>query len=398
MYDVFKLEMDRRCAEMNHEQAVSFLKEVVQINSVNPPGNEEEVALKLKALLDEHGIETELVKYDENRTNLVARLKGETEGPVLGLSGHMDVVPTGQMEWDYEPFGAEVVDGKMFGRGTTDMKSGLVACVLAMISLKEEGLPKQGEIVLLATVGEEAGAVGAKQLTEEGYADHLDALIIAEPSENQIRIAHKGALWTQITTYGKTSHGSMPQLGINAVVHMNEIIHRILQDPFKFKDEKDDLLGSPTFSVNAIQGGASTNVVPDQCIAKIDMRTIPSQDHKQIVNQMEDVIQQTKEIYPHLKADIRILNDLSPVRTSSDDPFVQLVQRILKTNDISTELGVLPAYTDASQFIHAKKEFPIMILGPGEISLAHQPNEYVEIDKYLKSIELYKEIASTFLS
>ncbi|WP_239984606.1 M20/M25/M40 family metallo-hydrolase [Lentibacillus sediminis] len=196
---------------MDKEQAKSFLKEIIQINSVNPPGNETEVANKLKGLFDEHGIETELVEYDENRTNLIAHLKGKEEGPVLGLTGHMDVVPPGEIDWEHDPFAADEADGKIYGRGASDMKSGLAACVLAMVALKEEGLPQKGEITLLATVGEEAGAVGARQLTEKGYADKLDALIVGEPTDNLIKNAHKGALWLQLITYGQTAHGSMPE-------------------------------------------------------------------------------------------------------------------------------------------------------------------------------------------
>ncbi|ASK60728.1 acetylornithine deacetylase [Virgibacillus phasianinus] len=382
---------------MDQEQAKSFLKEIIQIKSVNPPGNETEVANKLKTLFDEHGIETELVEYDENRANLIAHLKGEEDGPVLGLTGHMDVVPTGENEWEHDPFGAEEEDGKIYGRGACDMKSGLVACALAMVALKEEGLPIKGEVTLLATVGEEAGAVGSRQLTERGYAESLDALIIAEPTQNKIKIAHKGALWPQIITYGKTAHGSMPDVGVNAIIHMNEIIHEILGEEFELKYEEDELLGSPTYSIDVIKGGSNTNIVPDQCFTNIDIRTVPSQDHKQIIEQIEQVIEKVKKKYPELKAEIRTLNDQSPVKTSSEDPFVKLVQNVVKA-DGSAELGGITAYSDGSQFIHAKKDFPIVVLGPGETSTAHQPDEYVEVDKYLDSINLYQEIAKKFLT
>lgn len=277
------------------------------------------------------------------------------------------------------------------------MKSGLVACALAMVSLKEEGLPEKGEITLLATVGEEAGAVGSKQLTEKGYADALDALIIAEPTRNEIKIAHKGALWPQIIAYGKTAHGSMPEVGVNAIVHMNEITHAILGEKFELQYEEDELLGAPTYSIDVIKGGSNTNVVPDQCFINMDMRTVPSQDHSQIIQQLEQVIETVKTTYPDLHAEIRILNDQSPVKTSAEDSFVKLVQRVVNV-DGSAELGGITAYSDGSQFIHAKNEFPIVVLGPGETSTAHQPDEYVEIDKYLDSINLYKAIVTKFLA
>ncbi|WP_164669368.1 ArgE/DapE family deacylase [Virgibacillus doumboii] len=383
---------------MDQEQAKSFLKDIIKIKSVNPSGNETEVANKIKTLFDEHGIETELVEYDDNRANLIAHLKGEEDGPVLGLTGHMDVVPTGENEWEHDPFGAEEEDGKIYGRGTCDMKSGLVACAIAMISLKEEGFPKKGEITLLATVGEEAGAVGARQLTEKGYANRLDALIVAEPTQNHIKIAHKGALWPQIITYGKTAHGSMPDKGVNAIVHMNEIIHKMLDEEFELKYEEDDLLGGATYSIDVIKGGSNTNVVPDQCFTNIDIRTVPSQNHQQITKQIEQVIKSAKEKYPDLKADIRILNDQTPVKTSSEDPFVELVQDTAKSLGAPTKLGGITGYTDSSQFTHADKQFPVIVLGPGDTSVAHQPDEYVEVDEYMNSINLYKKIAKKFLA
>jgi succinyl-diaminopimelate desuccinylase len=190
----------------------------------------------------------------------------------------------------------------------------------------------------------------------------------------------------------------MPDSGINAVAHMNEIIHQILGESFELTYEKDELLGAPTYSVDVIKGGSNTNVVPDQCFANIDIRTVPSQDHQQIIEQIEQIIENTKKKYPDLKADIHRLNDQSPVKTSSEDPFVQLVQDVVKASDGSAELGGVTAYTDGSQFIHANNKFPIVVLGPGETSTAHQPDEYVEVDKYLDSINLYKEIAKKFLA
>lgn len=278
------------------------------------------------------------------------------------------------------------------------MKSGLVACALAMISLKEKGLPEKGEVTLLATVGEEAGAVGAHQLTKKGYAEQLDALIVAEPTQNHIKIAHKGALWPQITTYGKTAHGSMPDMGTNAVTHMNEIIHRLSGDTFELKYKEDEMLGGPTYSINVIEGGSNTNVVPDQCFVNMDIRTVPSQDHKQIIKQIEQVIQSVKEKYPDLKTDIRILNDQTSVKTSSEDPFVKLVQNTVEFLGGTTTLGGMTGYTDSSQFAHAAKTFPIIVLGPGDTSVAHQPDEYVEVAEYFNSIQLYEEIAKNFLT
>ena len=384
---------------MDSNQAVSLLKKIIQINSVNPPGNETLVANELKELLGDHDIKTELVEYSEGRSNLIATLNGDAPGKVLGFTGHMDVVPPGQMEWEYDPFGAEEIDGKIYGRGSCDMKSGLMAFVLAMISLKEENVPLKGSIKLLATIGEETGAIGAGQLTEEGYADDLDALIVGEPSNNEIVTSHKGALWLEIITYGKTAHGSAPHLGINAVEHMNEIINQIQSDNFKLPYEYDELLKEPTFSVNAMHGGSSMNVIPDYCSLKLDIRTLPSQNHEEILENVHRMVELSKDRYPDLNAEIKVVADLEPVKTNIDDPFVDLV---LKSSESVSgprdEPKGFTGITDACAFKKSEKDFPIVVMGPGDIALAHQPNEYVEVEEYLNSIETYKEIAKRFLT
>src|SRR5699024_11059477 len=142
--------------------------------------------------------------------------------------------------------------------------------------------------------------------TEEGYADDLDALIVGEPSSNEIVTSHKGALRLEITTYGKTAHGSSPDLGVNAVEHMNEIINQIQSDNFKLPYEYDELLKEPTFSVNAIEGGSSMNVVPDYCSMKLDIRTLPSQNHQEILENVHEMVELSKVRYPNMEAEVKV--------------------------------------------------------------------------------------------
>lgn len=165
---------------MEKQKRIQVLQDVVRIPSVN--GKEAEVADYLSQLLEEYGIESQHVTYCDGRDNLVASLS-TGEGKVLGLSGHMDVVSAGNEDlWKYPPFEAHIVSNRLYGRGSTDMKAGLMALVVAMLELKEEGSPFRGTIKLLATVGEEVGELGSEQLTREGYVDDLDALIIGEPT------------------------------------------------------------------------------------------------------------------------------------------------------------------------------------------------------------------------
>ncbi|MCF8563179.1 M20 family metallopeptidase [Alicyclobacillus tolerans] len=380
--------------------AVSFLKQVLKIRSINPPGNELPVARRLKDLLDEHGLENTLIEFDENRANLVAWLRGESIDPnrrVLALSGHMDVVPPGQVEWNYPPFDAVEQDGKIYGRGSSDMKGGLVGLVFAMIALKKSGVRLRGDVKLLASAGEEMGAVGAKLLAETGHMDDVDALIIAEPSNDNVVIAHKGALWVEITCYGQTAHGSTPKLGINAIEHMNRVITAILND-FHMEYSPDDLLGEPTCNIAVIEGGVKTNVVPDKCRVELDIRTVPSQKHEDVLRSLEKLIEGVKADCPELKAELRVFNDLPPIATAADHPFVRTVQdSTAQVYSQAKPIKGMSGYTDGAVLAPVERGVPAVIIGGGRIELAHQPNEYIDTDKFLQAIDLYKTIIVNYL-
>lgn len=380
---------------MEKEIAIKLLQDIVQINSTN--GNEKEVADYLAALLKKHGIESTQVEYSPGRNQLLATITGNEPGPVLGFTGHMDVVPVGDIAWKHDPFAATIEDGKLYGRGACDMKSGLMAMVIALIEIKESGLPFKGSLQLLATVGEETSAIGAGQLVKQGYAKNLDALVIGEPTALQLAVAHKGALWPKITTFGKTAHGSMPENGVNAVEHMLLFLNRF-KETMHLEKAIDDLLGTSTSSIDVLNGGKSTNVIPDTCTVEIDIRTIAQQKHQTLKQQIEQILQDLTNEIPDFKAKAEYINDLPSVRTEPDDSFVVLTKTILEQelNQSITPLGG-SGYTDGSQFTQASKKFPIIVLGPGNPTLAHQPEEYVELAIYLKSIEIFTKIAQTFL-
>lgn len=377
------------------EKAVSWLKDILRMDTTL--SNEKEVADYLEKIFKAVGIECVQIEYAAGRNQLVATLKGSKPGKVLAFTGHMDVVPVGEIAWTYPPFSAEEKDGKIYARGASDMKSGLMAAVAAMIRLKEQNVPLQGDIKLLATVGEETAAIGAKQLVDLGYADDIDALVICEPSSGYIAAAHKGALWLRLKTLGKTAHGSAPQLGINAVEHMFYFMNEFRKE-FDFSKDVDDLVGPSTSSVNVIKGGNGTNVIPDECIVEIDIRTIASQNHQQILDKLNKLIDKVTKEIPDFKMEVEVINDLPSVSTPKDDPFVKIVQYSINTI-AATDKPIVGAsgYTDGSQFIRSKKKFPILITGPGLGELAHQPDEYIVIKDYLDYIAIYEDVAKKFL-
>jgi succinyl-diaminopimelate desuccinylase len=379
-------------------EAVDLLKQMIRLKSVNPPGDEEPVARLLQSVLHKSGVETEIRQLAPNRSNLVARIRGTGGNGSLIFSGHMDTVPPGDIAWEFDPYGAAEKDGRIYGRGASDMKSGLAAMAIAVMEIARSRVALQGDLILAATAGEEVDCCGARAMVEEGLLQDAAAMVIGEPSNGRIFIAHKGALWLEITAYGKTAHGSMPEQGVNAIEHMNRFINT-LRDQFRFRYEADDLLGEPSLNLSVISGGVKTNVVPDMCRLQIDIRTVPGQNHQEIVEELRRLSAELEE-QTHARFEVTVLNDKPPVRTSASHGVVSLALATAEELFGQTyEPAGVRYFTDASVFVPGSGgRLPVIIYGPGDETLAHQPNEYVEIHKYLDSIRFYKELAIRFLT
>lgn len=347
--------------------------------------------------LRESGIESTIQSVGNNRANLIARIKGVGNKKSLVFCGHMDTVAVGEIPWEHDPFGGEEMDGRIYGRGSSDMKGGLAALIMAMIEVSKSGITLEGDLIFAATAGEEVDCIGANTMVADGTLSGAGAMIIAEPSGGEIFVTHKGALWLEITSYGKTAHGSMPEQGINAIDNMNSFINA-LHDKLKFKYEEDILLGGPTLDIATISGGVQVNVVPDMCKLQIDIRTVPGQNHQEILSDIKILLAEI-ESSSSAKFDVKVFNDKVPLKNKSDDQFIKL------TLDTATELfeseykGKGVTYcTDASIFVPSfNNKLSVIICGPGEETQAHQPNEYVITSKYIDSIRLYKEIALQYL-
>lgn len=378
-------------------EAITFLKELLNTNSVNPPGNEEEVARIIADKLKENGIESTIRPLGPNRAYLVARLKGMGNKKSLVFSGHMDTVPQGDMPWEHEPFDAKEINDCIYGRGASDMKSGLAALTMAMIEIAKSHVSLEGDLVLAATAGEEVDCLGARAMIEDGILNDAGAMIIGEPSNGEIFVAHKGALWIEVESYGKTAHGSMPEQGINAIDNMYTFMNALF-NKFKFKFKEDNLLGGPTLNLATISGGVRTNVVPDLCRLQIDIRTVPGQNHQEILSDIKGLLKEI-EGNSNAKFDLKILNDQVAVGTSIENPLIQLA---LSTANELFNREYKPKgvrfFTDASTFVPGLgNNLPVLIYGPGNETMAHKPNEYVEVSKYVDSIKFYQEVALRYL-
>ena len=402
----------------SNEEKVQILSDIVAIETVND--NELEVCNYLQQLFSNYGIESKIQKIDERRANLIAEI-GEGN-PVIGISGHMDVVSAGnKSQWTYDPFSLTEDDGFLYGRGAADMKSGLAALAIALIDIKQSQALQQGRIRFLATSGEEMEQLGSQTLYEHGYMDDVDALLIAEPCQDIMVYAHKGSMDYRITSYGKSAHSSMPVMGINAINPLISFIQDIddayariskevqgkALDFTKFIDRIKPSLPATTaledvesalqglvISNTLIKGGVQVNSVPEEADADFNIRTIPEYDNAQVKALFSNIIKSHNDKGANLSSNLYL--DLDPVLTTGDNSLINTAQTIAKSlfdkDFIASPIG---GVTDASNLLKNKDEnFPFLVFGPG--IKPHQIDECVEKDMYLKFIDFYSELLTTY--
>jgi succinyl-diaminopimelate desuccinylase len=363
---------------------LSLTKKLISFNTVNPPGQERECARYIGTLLEDGGFKTEYFEFEERRTSLVARIQGKGNKGPLCFTGHMDTVPIGTAQWMSDPLGGECEGDKIYGRGSTDMKAGLAAMMIAALRLGKMPRGNAG-ITVVITAGEETGCQGAYHLAKSGSRlGEAGLLIVGEPTSNYPLLGHKGALWLEAKTTGTAAHGSMPEQGDNAIVKAALAVTKLQK--YAFTIPFHPLLGAPTLNVGTISGGLTINSVPDQASVGIDIRTIPGQMNKDVYESVQSFL--GEEVH------IKRLIDVGSVIT---DPQHEWVQKVF---DIMTPLLHEPPvprgvsyFTDASVLTPALGDPPTIILGPGEPEMAHKPNEFCYASKIEQAAEAYVEIA-----
>jgi succinyl-diaminopimelate desuccinylase len=365
--------------------AVELTRELVRIDTINPYSPERPCAERVGNLLIDAGYSVATHEFAPGRASVVARREGA--GPPICFAGHLDTVPLGATPWSRNPFGGEVDAGKLYGRGSSDMKSGVAAMVEAALRLAKTPLRRAG-ITLVLVAGEETGCEGAAHLAKvPGALGRAGAMVVGEPTGNRPVIGHKGALWLRARTRGVTAHGSMPQMGVNAVIKAARAVLQL--SSFHFDVASDPLLGAPTLNVGTIKGGLNVNSVPDEAVIGIDVRTIPAQQHARLRKQLESLLGPEVELTPVV--------DLEGVRTSEDEPFVRDVLEVTASViGVREPPGSATYFTDASVLTPAYGGIPTVVLGPGEMALCHQTDEHCRVDRIEQSVEIYTLLAQAW--
>ncbi|MHB1415060.1 MAG: M20 family metallopeptidase [Chloroflexota bacterium] len=367
-------------------EAARLLKDLVRAPSVNPPGDTTAVVQAIGGYLDGVGIPWEVLAAEPVVTNLVARLPGKRPGKMLILNGHIDVVPAGE-NWTHEPFGAEEVGERIYGRGACDMKAGIAAMLLAMAALKRSGEEFAGEVLLMAVADEETGgALGTRYLLEQGVGKGAAYAIVGEPSNLQVELGNRGVAWLEITVSGRAGHPGRPVHGANAVHYAGRLISAIANMRFDLRNDLFEVQ-SPSVTVTMVHGGVKANIIPERCVLTVDRRLLPGETAAGAIAEIEQVIAGIHE--DGVSAKVNCLEASEPYLVSRDEHVVQaLVEAHRRVVGGESSFGAKGGATDGSYLYHLAG-VPTVLYGPGDASLAHTADEYVDLTSVTQAARVY---------
>jgi acetylornithine deacetylase/succinyl-diaminopimelate desuccinylase family protein len=372
----------------DRSRMISLTQELVATNSESPPGGEAEVAKVLQSHMEDHGISCVSIGPDKRPNLLFSTVEGE-KGPLV-FHGHMDTVPAGPREsWEHNPFGGEIIDGLLYGRGAADMKGPVAALAEAMIQYNDEG--HNTPLLMLATSDEESGCTGAEEVAKSGKLEGVQFGVCAEPTSLNVLVGEKGIFWSRLVTEGKAAHASRPEDGINAIELCIEALDVLTGSDYDY--EEHELLGTQTMSIGLIQGGVKVNVVPDICEARLDMRIVKGQTPEGILTSMKKRLESAGLSN---RAKVEYIHGKSAVVTPYESEIVSVsIDAVTRITGKRPTPSAATYGTDCS-VLQPKIGILNVICGPGSIEQAHQPNEFIEIDQLVQSVDVYLEIARHF--
>jgi len=379
------------------KELVDLTIQLIQTPTENPPGNEKVAAQFLKPLLSKMGFKTQTVLSPKGRWNLLAEKRWGRSGRRLIFNGHLDVVPAGKTSpWKYPPFQGKLAKGKIYGRGSSDMKSGIASFIHALSTIERSKTPLHQGAVLLHLVSDEEshGHQGMGFLSQRERIQG-DAVLVGEPTDLQPVIAQKGALWLRILTIGKSAHGSKPQLGVNAIEKMMKLIEGLRTLPL----EKDHpLLGKPTLNIGTIQGGTKVNVVPEGCEIEVDRRMLPGEKKEEVLGEIKGIMDSLQLQDPFFQYRTEEIDFAEPSEVDPEEEIVKIgVEAIENVMGRKPVLRGFSGFTD-SRFYVNRCHIPALIFGPGGVDQSHTTDESVAVDALIQAAHVYAMILVEYLS
>jgi succinyl-diaminopimelate desuccinylase len=395
------------------DELVDFTRELVRMPTVNPPGEGyADCAQLIGRRLAAFGFETRYFPAEGRpehtprhpRINVVGRRRGRSLRPLVHLNGHFDVVPAGA-GWTVDPFGGLVRDGRIYGRGSCDMKAGLAAAIYAAEALRRADVELHGSVEVSGSVDEESGGfAGVAWLADQGHisAGRTDYVIIPEPLYvDRICIGHRGVYWFEVTTHGRIAHGSMPFHGVSAIDHMGMLLDRIRRELMPRIANRSTAMPvvpaearQATLNVNGIEGGQpvggfQTPCVADLCRAVFDRRFLIEEGFESVRQEIVELLERAAADIPDLRFDLRDLMVVHPVRTPDDSPLIGVLDRGLK-RVLGRSGGVVasPGTYDHKHVARIGGVTNCVAYGPGILDLAHQPDEWCGVDDLVNATKV----------
>jgi succinyl-diaminopimelate desuccinylase len=369
-------------ANISKQELIDLTCRLVAFKSENPPADYTAIAQFLHHEYQTAGLEVQIVAGQQDKPNVCARWKGSGESTeILLLSGHMDVVPSGE-GWSHDPFDATVINNCLSGRGTADMKGALAAQLLAVKALLKAGVRPKGDLYLFATVDDEtAGTMGLRYIVREG----LERLgwqkptfhILGEPSSLNLFVAFKGRMWVRIALQGRSAHGGNPQAGVSAIEKMTLLLPEFL----RIERLTHPLMGTDTINIGTIQGGEKTNIVPDTCVVTIDYRYVAPQTSADIEAKLQQAIARAAARDSDIKLkEFKVFERREPQELPQDNKYFQSLKSITEeVLERSVTFGSVLSAGDAYWTISAG--IPAVFYGPGDLKVAHTNQERVPLDE-----------------
>jgi acetylornithine deacetylase/succinyl-diaminopimelate desuccinylase family protein len=382
MADIFAPDTTRICA---------LLERLVAFDTQNPPGRETEAARFLAEAVAAFGFTAELQDVAEGRANTVARLENGP-GPTLAINSHIDTVPVG-IGWSGDPVRLAERDGRLYGRGSCDAKGSIASMTEAARLLAARKNDWSGTLLLTFVADEEINSTGSKQVAQDAKTKRapIDAVIIGEPTSNQVHAAHKGVLRPLLRVNGQTAHSSRPELGVNAIQKAGLLLSLLDAEDKKLRGRNHELVGPATLTVTRISGGIADNVVPDACEIVLDRRLLPGEEADAALDELRELLAHAKEEHDISAEVVRIRTASGAAETATSSPIVRLS---LAANAQAAPEG----FTGGCDLVHFRAiGSDGIILGPGSLDQAHKPDEFVPKAELVQAAQLYRDIALAML-
>lgn len=385
--------LDLSALVVDRDRLTERLVALVRAESENPPGREKQAAEITAAFCDELGLDVSLHEVQPGRPSVVARWRGG-DGPTLTYCSHIDVVPAGDPAlWERDPYEAEIIDGRLYGRGSGDAKGPCAAALEAVAMLKRAGVAFDGMLELSFVADEESGGFnGAAPLVEHGVLTP-DVAIVGEPTSLKVVRAQRGIAWLKISTHGVAGHGSAPERGVSAVRHMADLVLRLEET---LPSEVHALLGAATINVGTIHGGEKLNIIPASCEIEVDRRLIPGETEESMLATIDQAIGLTRARFSELDARVEVVSIGFPFEVPADARVVrEAVAAIEECSGATPEIVGFRGASDARFMADAGAD--VIVCGPGDIVLAHTARESIDLAELEMGARCYASMFARLL-